>query len=572
MKRGLGVLGLAVLVISCEDEFGSVGTDIVGEVNFETELAQDFATVAFSKNYADAAGFNGVQTNGVETGAIGYYNDPVYGPTTASFLSQATLSRFDPEFGDDDSTEIESVVFTLPYFSTREDSDDEGNSTYTLDSIFGNTGAMKLSVYRSNFFLNSLDVATNFEDPAVYFSNQTGDFVGVEGDLLFEIDDFIPSNEELVFSSPVLDDDGNETDETEITERLSPRLYREFNKDTPEDAAVIEYWKQTIIDQEGESVLLNTNSFNDYFRGIYIKAESTDGTGSYILFNLDAVNITINYTFTGEDDSTEPGESSSDTDGVGNIALEFSGVRTIQYENDFNGHPIGALTFNDSQDTEVGEENLYLKGGDGSIAIIDLFGPDDAEGINVQLDRLRTCSSIIINEANLTFFVDQDELGEAGTGVLEPERIFIYDFDNNRTLIDGAIDGTTGATGPIDTRTNHLGRLTREIENDLTSDGVSYRIRLTQHVNNLIKNDSTNVRLALGVAQNVTEQGTALIGGTGNLEEGDRVPLTSVIAPEGTILHGTNSLDEAKKLRLRIYYTVTEEIDPNSPCGIALGL
>lgn len=575
------VLGLALFIISCEDEFGSVGTDIVGQVNFETELAQDFRIAAYSRNYADASGFNGVQTNGTETGVVGYYKDPVYGATTSSFLSQIALSRNDPNFGDE--TVIESVVFSLPYFATREDTDTDGNSTYTLDSIFGNTpGQMKLSVYRSNFFLNNLDPNTNFEDAAIYFSNEIGGFSGVEGDLLFEVKDedamgnlqegFVPDASEIVVMTPVLDDEGNipENPELEVSERLSPRIRLEFNADDPDDAEIIEYWKQTIIDQEGTGVLLNTNTVNDYFRGLYFKAEAIDGKGSTIIFNPQAVDITINYTFTGSDDSNAPGESTAD--GVGEISLGLSGVRAIGYENDFALNPIGSTSFNESQNTVTGEENLYLKGGDGSIAIIDLFGPDfDGDGVADQLEVLRECN-IIINEANLTFFVNQESLGEDGSGELEPERVFIYDYDNNETLLDGAIDGTTGTSGPVNTRTNHLGRLVRETEGDLTSDGVSYRIRLTQHINNIVKNDSTNVRLALAVSQNVALPNTALIGGTGGLDDGQRVPLSSVISPEGTVLHGSASPDDDKRLRLRIFYTVTEEIDPNSPCGIALGL
>ncbi|WP_299151054.1 DUF4270 domain-containing protein [uncultured Dokdonia sp.] len=585
-KQALAVVGLALLIISCEDEFGSIGTDIVGQVNFETEVAQDFDIAAYSRNYADASGFNGVQTNGSQIGVVGYYNDPTYGSTTSNFLSQVALSRTNPDFGDntvDNPTVIDSVVFSLAYFATNEGTDDDGASTYTIDSIFGNTpGQMKLSVYRSNFFLNSLDPNSDFEDAALYFSNEIGDFAGVEGDLLFEVRDvnsdgemeegFVPSAEELVLKEPVLDDDGNipEDPEFEVSDRLSPRIRLSYDNTTTVGADVVAYWQEAIINQENTGVLLNSNTFNDYFRGLYFKAEAIDDKGSTILFNLTGVDVTIYYSFEGDDDSGEPGESTDD--GKGDISLSLNGVRAIGYTNDFGISPIGTTTFNDSQNTVDGEENLYLKGGDGSIALIDLFGADaDADGVADQLEALRSCN-ILINEANLTFYVDQEDLADTGAGQLEPERLFIYDYENNSTLLDAAIDVTTGAIGPVDTRVNHLGRLTRETEGDLDSDGVSYKIRVTQHINDIVQNDSTNVRLALAVSQNVTLENTALIGGTGDLEDGQRVPLSSVISPEGTILHGSASPDEEKRLRLRIFYTLTEEIDPTSPCGIALGL
>ena len=570
------VLGLALLIISCEDEFGSLGTNIVGEVNFDTEVAQDLKIAAYSRNYADASGFNGVQTSGTQIGVIGFYNDPTYGSTTSSLLSQVSLSRNNPDFGDE--TVIDSVVFTLPYFSTRGETDADGNSSYTLDSIFGNTpGQMKLSVYRSNFFLNSLDPADNFESASVFFSNEISEFQGIEGDLLFQVRDedsegqptegFTLDPSEIVLLSPDDDDD----DETNTVNRLSPRIRLSYTRQNPDDAAILNYWKETIIDQEGTGVLLNQNTVNDYFRGLYLKAEAIDDRGSAILFDVANLNVTIFYSFTNENTTVdESGEEV--TTGTGDISLRSSGVRAIAYENDFSQHPIGAASFNASQDLENGEESLYLKGGDGSIALIDLFGSDeDGNGIADQLEALRSCN-IIINEANLQFFVEQDEIGAGGSGMLEPERVFIYDYENNLTLLDAVIDNTTGVGGPVNTRTNHLGRLSREIDGDLSSRGVSYRIRLTQHINNIIKNDSTNVRLALAVSQNVTIDNTALIGGTGNAAEGQRVPFASVISPEGTVLHGSASNNEEKKLRLRLFYTITEEIDPNSPCGIALGL
>ena len=46
----------------------------------------------------------------------------------------------------------------------------------------------------------------------------------------------------------------------------------------------------------------------------------------------------------------------------------------------------------------------------------------------------------------------------------------------------------------------------------------------------------------------------------------------AVISPEGTILHGSTSPIDARRLKLRIYYTIVDEIDPNRPCAEVLGL
>ncbi len=562
IRKGIVALLFVFAIIACEEDFGEVGTGIVGQVNFETDMVDDLDVVAYNINYPE-----GVQTNGVPVGVLGYYDDAVYGATTSSFLSQVALSRTNPDFGD--ATVLDSVVFTLPYFSSVIETDEDGNTTYELDSIFKNTGPMKLSAYRSNFFLNDLDPETNFEDPEIYLSNDIGTTIPesiLMGELLFEIDNFEPNAEEIVLQTPILDEDGNipEDPEFEISERLSPSL--RIRLDQLE--GVLD-WDETLLQREGDDVLLNINTFNDFFRGIYLKAESVSGTGSAILFNFGVANVTVYYSFEGDDDSGEVGEPTDD--GRGEISLEFSGVSFINYDNSETTHPIFQEGFNATQDTVQGEENLFLKGGDGSIALIDLFGPDfDDDGVADQLEVLRSCN-VIINEANLIFFVDQEAVA-LGSGVDEPERVFMVDFDNNSLLFDGVIDATAGIEGPVSTRTNHLGRLTRETEGDLTSPGVSYRIRITQHVNNIIKNDSTNVRLALAVSQNVSVVNTGVIGGTGSITEAKRTPISSVVSPEGTILHGNLSDDESKRLKLRISYTITEDIDPNSPCGQILGI
>jgi len=384
--------------IACEEDLGEVGTSIVGEVNFNTNMVDNIDVVAYSMNYPD-----GVQTNGAPVGVVGVYNDPVYGRTTASYLSQVGLSRVNPDFGD--NTVLDSVVFTLPYFSEQVEVDEDGNNIFELDSIFRNTGGIRLSAFRSNFFLNDLDPNSNFEEPEIYFSNEIPDFAGVEGDLLFQIDDFTPSANEIILTEvtfdengdPILDDDGEIV--KEFTERISPALRLQLD---------IDYWDQNIIQRQGDDELLNINTFNDYFRGLYLKAESEDNDGNLFLFDFNQAAITLYYSFEGDDDSAEPGNPTNS--GLGNITLDFSGVSVIDYQNQFDPSIITAI---ENSDTVNGEENLYIKGGDGSIAIIELFGEDfDGDEVADQLEVLRTCGDvIIINEANLTFFVDQDDLG-----------------------------------------------------------------------------------------------------------------------------------------------------------------
>ena len=553
--RAFACVFVLVLAVACTNDFGDVGTGLVGVVNFETRQTMEIDVVSFTKSIDD-----GVQTNALPAGAFGVYKDDVYGESTASVLTQVSLGRLNPDFGEE--TVIDSVFFTLPYFSTLLDTDDEGNSTYELDSIFRNTGPMKLSVYRSNYFLNNLDPSTDFQDPAVYYSNDIENFAGIESQVLFVIDSFVPVSDQIILTElEVLDEDAepDAVADTLVTARLSPALR------VPLDTL---YFRQNILDLEGSEMLLNQNNFNNYFRGIYIKAEPLDGKGSYIIFDYSEASIETYYSFTGDDDSAGDGEATDD--GVGSLRLGFGGVQIIDLKTTYNPEIIAAF---EQTDTVNGDETVYLKGGAGSIAMIDLFGPDaNGDDIEDQLEELRSCN-VIVNEANLIFYVDQEKVAP-GSGIPEPERVFIYDFDNNATLIDGEIDQTSGFNGPVGTRVNHLGRIVRETEDDESTPGVSYRIRLTQHINNIINNDSTNVRLALAVSQNVTTLNSAIIGGTldESRENIERLPVGTVLSQESTILHGSESPDESKRLKLRISYTLTEEIDPDSVCGRLLGL
>ena len=553
--RAFACVFVLVLAVACTNDFGDVGTGLVGVVNFETRQTMEIDVVSFTKSIDD-----GVQTNALPAGAFGVYKDDVYGESTASVLTQVSLGRLNPDFGEE--TVIDSVFFTLPYFSTLLDTDDEGNSTYELDSIFRNTGPMKLSVYRSNYFLNNLDPSTDFQDPAVYYSNDIENFAGIESQVLFVIDSFVPVSDQIILTElEVLDEDAepDAVADTLVTARLSPALR------VPLDTL---YFRQNILDLEGSEMLLNQNNFNNYFRGIYIKAEPLDGKGSYIIFDYSEASIETYYSFTGDDDSAGDGEATDD--GVGSLRLGFGGVQIIDLKTTYNPEIIAAF---EQTDTVNGDESVYLKGGAGSIAMIDLFGPDaNGDDIEDQLEELRSCN-VIVNEANLIFYVDQEKVA-SGSGIPEPERVFIYDFDNNATLIDGEIDQTSGFNGPVGTRVNHLGRIVRETEDDESTPGVSYRIRLTQHINNIINNDSTNVRLALAVTQNVTTLNSAIIGGTldESRENIERLPVGTVLSQESTILHGSESPNESKRLKLRISYTLTEEIDPDSVCGRLLGL
>ena len=132
----------------------------------------------------------------------------------------------------------------------------------------------------------------------------------------------------------------------------------------------------------------------------------------------------------------------------------------------------------------------------------------------------------------------------------EPERVIIYDLNNNTPLIDYFIDQSVSAT-QINAKIDHLKPLER-VDDDPEGAGIKYKIEITEHINNIFLRDSTNVKLGLMVTSNVNT-----IDGLDVLDDDDvsRVLSGAVLSPRGTVLFGNNTTDEEKKVQLEIFYT-----------------
>ncbi len=510
--------------IACDKDFASIESDIINSGNathFDTDH-ELYSVITYNKTLGP------VQTNNLPINMWGVFKDQRYGLTTANVVSQLNLPSLNPDFGD--GTELDSVILTIPYYSRAVDVNEDGNTVYELDSILGSE-PIKLSIYENNYFLRDFDPNSEFDSPQQYYSNAStsdADFISpsqLEGTPIavistVDINEFTPNPNPIGLK----DLDG------EITQVLTPSLRLKLDKD---------FWQQKILDKEGEPELSNQNNFADYFRGIYFKAEALEDNGNMMLLNFLAANahITLYYTkdpFTSGDDRDES-----------SFQLKFSGNRVNFINNEFE-FPL------QDGDAVNGDEKLFLKGGEGAVAVVNLFNGDD-EGNSPELDQLKA-NNWLINEANLVFYVDQSIVQDE-----EPERIYLYDLENNTPLIDYYLDlGST--TFPVNSRTNHLGRLERVDEDDPESEGVRYKVRITQHINNIILNDSTNVKLGLAISGNINiESNTSQYGLLTEADEFDKVPGSSIISPRGTVLFGNNTLNEEKKVYLEIFYT-----DPNN--------
>ena len=521
--------------IACDKDFSIIESEVLGieNANFSTGSI-DFPVTAYNKK------LEALQINNLSSNLIGVFDDPDYGTTVASIVTQLSpnTASLNPDFGI--NPVIESVVINIPYFSSIETltTSTDTPSEYALDSLYGPAdSAFKLSIYRNNYFLRDFNHSGGINNSQNYFSQteslidpthnyvsngtQLIDFDQHIGELIYQDNDFKISSDviELVDS----------TGAAPITVFGAPALRISLNKDVEEDEDEIAFWTQTILEQAGSPNLSDANSFEDYFRGLYFKVEKADGAeGHMALIDLASsdANITITYS---------KGDTGSRTQST--YGLTFSGNRLNTFINNFDD-----VTLEDG-DKDNGDPTLYLKGMEGSMAIVDLFPTDEAlQDFRDQFLDSEGNQTKLINEAHL---IVTDTYGE--NSFHENDRIFAYDIKNNATLIDynDAFDPTRNTQTPLFSKIFSLGQ----------RDSIgSYKIRITQHLNNIVQNDSTNYKIGLTLSNNVNVTSSALI-----LNSNDNVtavPASSIISPRGSVLYGSHdSVDDAVKLRLKVYFT-----------------
>lgn len=559
------ILSLFVIVslVSCDKDFNEIGTDIVGGENnhYLGDKSTEYTVQAYNQKLGPVA------TNNLPINPLGIFSNPAFGTTTANFVTQleiasASLNR---TFNNVDPTLyqtlpiVDSVILNIPYFSklkeTTTNEDGEIVKTYRLDSIYGESGSkFRLSIHESNYFLRNLDPETQFtEQQSFYNDNQSVENNITPGRL---------NNAPLVNTEYIKNADGRENEafyfnkKEQITKTKNDDNEDVLARSVPSMRLHLDnnFFLNKIINAPSGQ-LVNNDVFKNYFRGLYFKVESLGNSNSLAMMNFAGGTVTVYYR-----------EDSKVTDAQGvvtfnkvdkSFVMNLTG-NTISLQSNSNENADYITATNSTTEAT----SLYLKGGQGSMAVIDLFGPDtDGNGIADELEEIRT-RGWLINEANLTFNIDKVKMGNAQT--VEPNRIFLYDLNNKRVLVDYTFDSTTFPGFSKQNKYVHGGYILDEnnkhlsqAKNDdgvITKKGTKYKIRITDHIKNLIRKDSTNVRLGLVVTETITNVGfTKLKTPIGTIKT---VPTMSALSPLGTVLYGSHSsVADDKRLKLEIYYT-----------------
>lgn len=598
MKKHITVLFLvfSMVFISCDQDFNTIGSDLVGDEHFDFNTHE-----AQLKAYSVKT--NEVQTNNLPINPLGIYNNPYFGVTKSNFVSQLSLATAQPNFGT--NVQVENVTLYVPYFSTVETNNTDGSKVYSLQSIYGanKESKMKLSVYENGYYLNSFNPNDNFQTQQRYFSDGSTNGTLINFENLKRGNDgngnsvqngtrlndspntaendqfFFNKSEIIVYKTKFNTTTGileyvdandavlanqNDVSLRVVKERLAPGIYLTLNK---------AFFKKRILEAGNEN-LFNNNEFKQYFKGLYFKMEQLPGEeGAMAMINFSNAKVNINYSSV--DQGAAAGTVATSKTLVLNLGTN-SGSNSVSLQDySYSGAYNSGLNASATNPTFGSDSKLYLKGGKGSVVYLDVFGSADilkpvngqlvagANQIPDELDQLRL-NGWLINEAYLEFYIDKTAM--AGANQLEAERLYLFDATNQKPLVDYTFDATTSSN----TKYNKLifgGIIERD--NTANKKGIKYKIRITQHINNLINstdaNLNKNVRLGLTVTENIAYSisyyyknpislNNPIMGSNDIVEY---FPVTSIMEQQGVVLHGTNpsTEDASKKLKLVIHYT-----------------
>ena len=597
MKNFYFTLLISLVFISCNKDYKTVGLNLIDNNTFRTNLEEIPLSVKM-RNIPTYV------SNVVQTFQIGEYNDNIYGSSKVSFLSQVNFEDPNLVFGDyaqsnednpdgnisriQENETIKNVFLDIPFFTNIDDDDNDGviniydvdstdpysdsdgdgvsdadesnlgqnpldedtdgdgildgedtesinpyagRTLYELDSLIGNPEAtFKLKVSELDYFLRPYDPDSNFEKFQKYYSNNTLP-ENFSGYTLFNSEIKIDSNELVFYNED--DPETEEDDESEVVkERLSPRIRVDLDHD---------FFQTKFLDIEGSQEISNLDNFKLYFKGLVLEAYDFSDPLLMIL-NFNEAEIKVVYEYQKYNKQDTPDDTSDDTVDTeeADFLFKLNGIKLNSFKHDaYPGYVYSAIA-----DTITNPERVYLKGGQGIMAEIELFKDDN--GVDV-LEEIRS-KEWLVNEANISIYIDKEMLSSSG-GIIEPSRLYLYDLVNKAPIIDYFVDNSAGQKS-YQNKVIHGGII--ELDDD--KNGLMYKIRISEHIKNVVRKDSTNVKLGLVVSSDINN--------TINIEVKDSeymlfTPLSSAINPLGTVLIGPSPSAENfdKRMKLNLFYT-----------------
>ena len=590
------------LIISCNKDYYSVGMEILDQ-QFQDLKSETFPVFSYQES------LDKVQTNNLFNVHLGVFNDNIFGQTKSSFISQLnvfSLQNFG-DFSQAEETEgsetdirvineqeeLTAVYLDLPFFTNTNDSDNDGvidiydvdpedpssdsdndgvsdiielqvgtnplssdsdndgildlndtdNGTYNvesqvyeIDSIFGNRNAeFDLKVYELTYYLSSLDPANNFESLKEYFSDDDFYNSGNFGKTLH--DDRVSLNFEEI---PVLfteDDPNTDPDElTQVNYFETPRIRIPLDTD---------FFQQMIINLEGSDQLVNQANFNNYFKGLIVRAENFSDDLYMMLDILNArVILEYNYNYYNTNGTDDVSDDVIEKRNKSNI-IPLGGVTINLYDHANYDQKILAEVNSSSQN--IPSEKIYLNGSK-FISKLKLFSNDNSTSNELSSFKSK---DVLINEASLTLYLDDDVLPSSYKFL--PERLYIYSYNNGEPLEDYLKDYSVDLS-PTAVNSDKF-RFGGLLQYDSSNTPTSYKFNITNHVSNIVRHDSLNIDLGLTTSSNIND----ITKRNGYLPNMKRIalPSSSISLPFPVSLFGSSpdQLNLSKRIKLEVLYT-----------------
>ncbi len=593
---------ISTIIISCNKDYHPVGIDLFVDQTLRTKT-KNIPAFTFQES------INQVQTNVQPLAQLGMINHPVFGKSEASIITQIAI-RPDLFFGNlrqnfenqsdgsnpdiiDEEEKVKEVFLEIPFFSNTKDSDNDGvidsldadpndpasnsdgdeltdivefqsglnplssdsdgdgildhndndnsaydseNSVYDIDSIYGNRNSeFTLQVHELTYYLNDYDPLTNFQSSQIYYSNRDYYTEGFVGATLF--DGRIKLNfDEIRFYYNEDDPDTPDIDETtQVENRLTPRLRIPLDPN---------FFQEKLIDLEGTESLLSEISYQKDMRGLIIRTENFSDD-LYMLLDIQNAEIKISYEFKDNNTQGTLEDLTDDTIEIleRNFSLSLGGaflnvLKNEVFESSINKRIADSKNNIPTDKLFVQSSRLHGK--------IRLFSNEDPNE-NEQLNSIRD-ENLLVNQANLIFHVDPETPVEQ----YNAQRLYLFNLNNGAPMIDYFSDGSTSNFG---TNANK-GVFGGKLELDENGNPSQYKFNITNHISNIIRNDSLNYDLGMTVTANIDTP--SIIRAINQDEDQEiRYPLASTLNPLGTVLIGSHpdSLQFDKRVRLELIYS-----------------
>lgn len=505
------------LVISCEKDFREIGGNLINNNSFETK--QVTLDVEIITENIDAVRADNIAINQLGEYWLGVYNNADYKSITSSFVSQLgfienprtkDLNNNDAAKKIDSFYVLDRVILKIPYTATSIRQSTDNVPKFRIDSVLGDvTRTMPLKVYRNETFLNALN-PNNPTEANSFLSNANY----IESEILNEDTNFEffpnPNDTLFIFNRNVSNTDGIITGTYKDTLKLTNTIpFLTVPLDTDK-------MKELFWDKFSDPEFSTPDAFNNYFRGVIVKTEGSEG--SMIPFRLLGTNASASIEFFYTLTRYEIKEGESDLTLRDTITSAYSfplaGVRNSKY--------IPTPTINPAPTS-----SFVIQGTAGSRAKLNILNGTELQDLRAQ--------NILINDASLTFNINPER---DTTNV--PLRLFLYkdEGESGEQIKDSYTESSLFG-----------GFLAKD------SDGKpkSYTIRITDYISDLLNGSETdNVPLVLRVHNEGTD--APLVNGVLN---------TQVRSynwdPRGVTLFNNSSTNGEKRAKLVLSYSEEKE-------------